>query len=359
MTLLLLHPGASWSTADVEAGLRYGLEQHGVKVIRYRLDERIERSRRWLNAAWRRAHKKNPGLEKPSVADVFYQAAIGSLEMALRHEVDAVLIVSAMFLHPDVAILMKRAGLRLVALFTESPYDIEKEVEFARYVDGCWTIERTSVPELKKVNPRSAYLPHAWHPFHHRPGPLQTDEDVPAHDVVFVGSAFAERIEFLSAIDWRGIDLGLYGNWTALPSRHPLRQYVRAATVPNVAAAALYRRAKINLNLFRTSKGFGKQAPRIAHAESLNPRGYELAACGAFHLSGYRAEIPELFGSLVPTFRTPHEASALVRAWLADPDGRARIRSQLPACVAESSWVHRASQVIGDIESLLAQPRAA
>lgn len=360
MKVLLMHPGASWSTADVESGLRYGLEQHGVQVVRYRLDERIERSRRWLGLAWRRARKRNPGLEKPSVADVFYQAAIGALEMALRHEVDVVLIVSAMFLHPDVAILMKRAGLKLVTLFTESPYDIEKELEFARYVDGCWTIERSSLPEFLAVNPRSAYLPHAWHPLHHRPGPVLGDKAFPAHDVIFVGSAFEERIEWLSAIDWSGIDLGLYGNWTALPSRHPLRRYVRAGTVQNAAAAALYRRAKIGLNLYRTSKGFGRNAPHVIHeVDSINPRGYELAACGAFHLSAYRAEVAEIFGSLVPTFRSPQQASALIRAWLVDPDGRAQVQASLPASVAESSWVHRASQVIGDIQWLLQQPRAA
>lgn len=358
MKVLLIEPGASWSTADVSAGLRYGLEQHGVDLVRYHLDARIARSNRWLYYNWRRAKKTNPTIDKPTTADVFYQAGIGALEVGLRHQVDVVLVVSAMFLHPDVIVLMKRAGLRVVILFTESPYDHAKELAVAALVDGCWTNERSVVDAFRAVNPSSGYLPHAWHPARHVAGPQVGDAAFPAHDVVFVGSGFQERVDWLTAIDWSGIDLGLYGSWEAVTARHPLHRYLRGGIVDNVQTAALYRRAKVGLNLYRTSMGWGKHAPQIAHAESLNPRAYELARCGAFHLSTDRAEVREVFGDRVPTFETPAEASALIRTWLADATGRARLASQLPACVAESSWVDRSAQVIGDLQTLL-QSKAA
>lgn len=358
MKVLFIEPGASWATADVAAGLRYGLEHHGVQVARYMLDQRIDRSQKWLHYNWRKTRKTNPSIEKPNVADVFYDAGSDALAMALRNEVDVVLAVSAMFLHPDVIILMKRAGLRVVVAFTESPYDLEKELKVAALVDGCWTNERSSVEAFRTVNPNCGYLPHAWHPERHQPGPREGDDAFAAHDVVFVGSAFHERVEWLHAIDWTGIDLGLYGSWESLGSRHPLRRFVRGGPVDNARTAALYRRAKIGLNLYRTSKGWGRYAPPVEHAESLNPRAYELAACGAFHLSTARAEVRETFGDLVPMFDRPFEASALIRRWLADPDGRARIAADLPACVAESSWVERSTRVIGDIQTLL-QRRAA
>lgn len=357
MKVLLLHPGASWSTADVAAGLRYGLLRHGVQVIDYRLDARIPRASKWLNGAWKAARKADPNIEKPTTADVFYQAGIGAIEMALRHEVDVVLVVSGMFLHQDVLVLMKRAGIRVTVLFTESPYDTQ-ELSMAKLVDGCWTNERTAVSAFREVNPNSGYIPHGWHPERHAPQRLSEDAQVPAHDVVFVGSAFQERIEWLSAIDWTGIDLALYGMWLPLKGRHRLRQYVKSAPISNVVTAALYRRAKICLNLYRESMGWGRTAPRIAHAESLNPRAYELAACGAFHLSTYRAEVREVFGDSVPTFRHPTEAAALIRTWLARPDDRARLAAELPAHVAEMSWAERATQVIGDLQRLLQQPRA-
>jgi hypothetical protein len=361
--LLYIGPGASWATADVAAGLRDGLTHHGVELVDYALDTRIARSKSWLFYNWRQHKKANPNIGKPNVNEVFLQAGRDAFWVAwwikTFRGLDAVFIVSAMFVHPDVVMVMKDSGLKLFVLFTESPYDEDKELPMAKLVDGCWTNERTAVDAFRAVNPHSGYLPHAWHPLRHKAGPQPGDELVPAHDVVFVGSAFTERVEWLSAIDWTGIDLGLYGSWESLGSRHPLRQFVRGNQTDNSTAAALYRRAKVGLNLYRTSKGWGKGAPRIAHAESLNPRAYELAACGAFHLSTYRAEVSEVFGDLVPTFEAPKEAEDLIRTWLANPKGRAEIAAQLPACVAESSWRTRATTVIGDLQTLLQRNRAA
>ena len=358
MKLLVIHPGASTSTSDVADGLYLGLEQHGVDLVRYRLDQRIDRSHRWLHYNWRRTKKKHPDMQRPTTADIFFQAGADALVMALWHNVDCVLVVSAMFLHPDVLVMMKRAGLRVVVIFTESPYDLEKELAVAKIVDGCWTNERTSLESFAAVNPRSGYLPHGWHPERHQPGPQDGDDAMLAHDVVFVGTGFHERIAWLSSICWDGIDLGLYGNWQMLGSRHPLRRFVRDGTVDNAKVASLYRRAKIGLNLYRTSKGWGKQAPAISVAESLNPRAYELARCGVFSLSTARAEVTDVFGDLVPTFSSAREASDLIRRWLADPEGRARVQAQLPGRVAQASWSHRAKQVLGDLQSLL-QSRAA
>jgi hypothetical protein len=211
------------------------------------------------------------------------------------------------------------------------------------------------VERFQSVCPNVSYLPHAWHPAKHTPGLRDGDEDVPSHDVVFVGTAFRERIEWFRAIDWTGIDLGLYGQWDALGGRDRLRQYLRGGPQNNRVTAALYRRAKIGLNLYRSSKGWGRLAPRLAvgQAESLSPRAYELAACGVFHLSEFRPEVAEVFGPLVPTFKSATEAAALIRAWLADDAGRLRVAASLPATVAASSWVARAAQVKSDVQSLI------
>lgn len=353
LKMLLVHPGASWSTADVEAGLRFGLERHGVQIIRYRLDTRIERARTWLYSNWRRTKKSNPEIQRPTTADMVYQAGIGALEMALRHEVDVVFVVSAMVLHPDVVVLMKRAGLRVVVLFTESPYDHAHELRMASMVDGCWTNERAVLEDFRKVNAHAGYLPHGWHPErHYVAGRTSNDSTIPCHEVVFVGSGFPERVKWFNAIDWSGIDLGLYGTWKGLGLKKQVAACVRAEQVDNRMTAALYRRAKVGLNLYR-------RAPATVQPQSLSPRAYELAACGVFHLSEHRAEVSEVFGDLVPTFRDPLEAAALIRTWLADDAGRARIAAELPATVAEATWVARAATVIGDLDTLLRARKAA
>jgi hypothetical protein len=78
-----------------------------------------------------------------------------------------------------------------------------------------------------------------------------------------------------------------------------------------------------------------------------------------FHLSDYRPEVAEIFGDLVPTFTSPAEAETLIRRWIADDESRARVAAQLPACVAEASWVARAATVIGDVQALLRQAEVA
>lgn len=336
MTVLLVHPGARWSTADVEAGLRYGLEAHGVEVIRYRLDTRLTRAKSWLYASWRA--RKDATVARPTTREALLQAGVGVLEHALRHAVDAVVVVSAILVHPDVLVLLKRAGLKVVVVFTESPYDHVHEHRIAGLVDGGWTHERTAAAAFRAVTP-CAYLPHAWHPERHFVSARSTGT-LPAHDVVFVGSGFPERVTWFNAIDWAGIDLGLYGGWTDVGLKPQVAACVRGAQMDNATAAALYRRAKIGLNLYRRTK---------LPAESLNPRAYELAACGVFSLSEARAESHEKFGALVPTFTSPAEASALMRHWLHADDARAVIQRELPAAVAGDSWVTRAGQVLADL----------
>jgi hypothetical protein len=259
MRVLAVHPGASWSTSDVFDGLSHGLKQHGVTVVPYRLDDRIGYAVKWLHIMRRQKNKerKAQGLQpypKPTQADVLYHAGVGAIEMAHRHKVDAVLVVSAMFLHPDVVILLKSTGKKVVVLFTETPYDIDQELKMAALVDGCWTHERSCLPDFKAVNKNSGYLPHGWHPERHFRGAVP--DDVPSHDVVFVGSGFPERIEWFNAIDWTGIDLGLYGSWEGLGLKPELAACIHSTEIGNDHAVKLYRRAKISF--FWRVIGLGK-----------------------------------------------------------------------------------------------------
>lgn len=358
LRVLLVHPGALCSTSDVEAGLFHGLTHHGVEVTRFRLDGRLQRAKSWMYFNWRKAKKENPDIQPPKPKDIHYLASVGALERALKNAVDVVIVVACRHFDPDVLILLKRAGLRVCVLMTESPYDMEYELMIAGLVDGGWTNERSVVGDFQKVNRNFGYLPAAWHPDRHYVGVGETRPHAPSHDVVFVGTGWPERAAWFNAIDWTGIDLGLYGLWKDVGLSPALQGCVKSPQIDNRYAAALYGKAKIGLNLYRTSTSFDLGLPQnygrqVTRADSLNPRAYELAACGRFHLSEFRPEVVEIFGDLVPTFRTPAEASALIRRWLSDAEGRFRVASQLPACVAESSWADRAACVIGDIDALI------
>jgi glycosyltransferase involved in cell wall biosynthesis len=315
--ILLCHPGCSVSIADVWSGLDAALRRAGHEVIAYALDGRLAVAGEYLHAAWKRSGK--PKSEHPTDADVIYS--------------------------PDALILLRRAGIRVAVLLTESPYDQAHEGKLIQYADAAWTNERASLTFLRMYNERVEYLPHAYDPERHRPD-AEDSPDVPTHDVVFVGTGFAERVETLAAVDWSGIDVGIYGLWDLVPKSSPLRQYIRPGAVDNRLTAALYRRARIGLNLYRSSMGYGWRAPRVRHAESLNPRALELAACGVFTLSDFRAEVYEVFGPLVPTFKGADDLGRLVRRWLADDGERRAVAAQLPAAVAGRTFDDMAAAIL-------------
>jgi hypothetical protein len=343
MKLLMVHPGASISTHDVYVNITAALRDRGHELYEYALDGRIERSGAWLHYCWHKGGKK-PEM-KPTSSDILYHAGEELVARALRVMPEWVVVVSGMYLHPDILILLRRAKLRTAILFTESPYDDERQVRLLPHVQLAWTNERLSA--INGVH----YLPHAFNREQHRPDAEHLYEDVPRHQVVFIGTCFDERIELLKSVDWTGIDLALYGNWgDNLGSRHRLRKYIKGDYVDNTYATSLYRNADIGLNLYRTSKGFGKDAPRIARAESLNPRAYELAATGCFTISDHRDEVTEIFGDLVPTFNGPVELRQLIVKWLADGDGRARVRAQLPDAVRNHTWHERVRQIETDLQ---------
>lgn len=350
--LLICHPGADIATADVYNGLVPALKRLGIPLVEFPLNVALYRSGAYFRAMERdqRARGGPFAAFKATSADILYHAACQSIERAHYFGCEWVLIMSGMYFHLRTVKLLRRTGLKIAVVLSESPYDTSAEFAFASHADLCWTNERTCVPDLRLACPRTQYLPHAFDPERHRPD-LEAPDGVPAHDVVFVGTAFEERVELLSRIDWTGIDLGLYGAWSNLGSRSRLRRYVRSKEIDNVAAAALYRKAKVGLNLFRQSVGFGKGTPRVLTAESLNPRLLELAACGVPLVSEWRPEVEEVFGETVPTFRPGDAAGAGagIRRLLADDAARQAAAEALPRRVAGRDFDAMARTVARDL----------
>jgi spore maturation protein CgeB len=349
MKIFAIQPGASTSTADVYNGLVCGLKDLGHEIVNYQLDTRIARAGHWLEFCWQEANKKNPEIPKPTTADILFQACGDSVVKAMWHKPDWVIVVSCMYYPKLFLKMLKQAGLKVALLLTESPYDDDEQYALAAVADICWTNERTSVENLTICNPHASYLPHAYDPVRHCVSNGNSD-NVPSHDVVFVGTGFQERVDLLESVDWDGIDLGLYGTWELVNSRSKLNNYIRDEEISNSTAAALYRKAKIGLNLYRTSKGFGSHAPKITKAESMNPRAYELAACGCFHLSDKRAEVDEIFTGLVPTFSDGRELQSQIHGWLEDEQLRKEIAKKLPQCVVGHTWLERSRQMVTDLE---------
>jgi spore maturation protein CgeB len=331
--------------SDVHDGLVAALRRQGHLVSTYDLSKRIAQAGHWLHAVWRRSRRTMPELEKPGAVTVIEKACEDIVPRALTLNVDAVLIISAMYLHPDALVLLRRARIPTGLIFTESPYDDARQARIAHLADVCWTQERTSVATLRPFNPRVHYLPAAYDTTRHTPEEQPGDAFVHGHDVVFVGTLFHERIALLSAVDWTGIDLGIYGHTSLLSSRSKLRQHLRGGATDNAMAAALYRRAKVGLNLFRSTAEW-TSGQHVTTGESLNPRAYELAACGTFQVSDIRPEVTDLFGGAVWTFADAAGLQSLLHTALADDDTRRELARAAWASVLPHTFDARARQVV-------------
>ena len=345
MKLLTINSGASYSTADVHNGYLNAWKAQGHTVAEYALDRRIMAAGKWLRYQWKQA---GPGAQRPTRNDVAYLASFEAFIKALAHDVDWVVVTSCLEFHPGVFHAMRKGGLKCAVILTESPHQDPEQVYWTSLANVAFTNERTSVATLGQYCSSVHYLPHAYDPAKHHPG--VEGPDVPAHDVVFVGTDWPERIELLSAVDWTGVDFGLYGFWRTLGSRHRLRQYLRGSVTPNAVTAALYRRAAIGLNPYRQSVALRKGSPRITTAESLSPRAVELAACGCFSICDTRPEVEEVFGGLVPTYSTVTELEGLIRHYLAHPAERAAMSAQLPATVKDRTFGALGRRVIETLE---------
>lgn len=321
------------------------MERAGVEIVQYALDGRIQYSAGWLEWVYKQKAKENPDTEKPTQGDYLYLAGIGALERALRHQVDWVFLISGAYIHPDVLVIMRRAGLKVAVLLTESPYYDQQEILISKVADVVWTNERISVETFRPYCPHVYYYQHAYDPEAHNEERAEVD-GAKNHDAVFVGTGFIERCEILSGVNWDGIDFGLYGSWSLLGSRSKLRQHIAGDIVANELTAELYHRAKIGLNIHRTSIGFGRHAPHVPAAESMNPRCYELAATGTFFISDYRAELEEVFGDAVPTFTDSASLEEQVRYWLDHEKERRRIEEALPELIKPHTFDNRVDDIL-------------
>lgn len=315
MRILLCVPPAVFSVAELSNGYRDALRRAGHDVREYKTRERMAYHRRaagedYENEAWKHACET-------------------ILQEAIYHRADLVLFICGLSFHPIALQLLQWGGFKVAVLHTESPYQDDEQIAWNAYSPGLtvFTHEKVSAERYGW-----GYLPHAYDPHVHRP----VDPDpAEACDVLFVGTGWKERQAFLEAVDWSGIHVRIRGLWKYLTPSSPLWPHFIDGHLENTALPRLYASAKVCINLHRQSE----------HAVSLNPRSYELAACGVFQVTDARRD-GSLFASVLPTFRTPQDLERQIRYYLAHPDQRQASAELAQQMVQAETFDARAAALI-------------
>jgi hypothetical protein len=241
-------------------------------------------------------------------------AADGILAEAYRWWPDVILLVSAFFMPVKLMEILRSRGHKIVILGTESPYEDDDQIERAACADISLINDPANLEQFRGACPASYYMPHAYRPGFHCPGPASKDM---LCDLAFCGTGYASRIEFFGAMDLKGLSVLLAGNWAQLEETSPLVPLVAHELdrcLDNRQVVDLYRSARAGINVYRREA----QDSRVGQGWAMGPREVEMSATGLWYLRDARPEGDELLWML-PSFDGPGDASEKLRWWLS-PD---------------------------------------
>lgn len=163
------------------------------------------------------------------------------------------------------------------------------------------------------------YLPMAADPNVHRPVTLTPGEQQEyGADVSFVGAGYANRRNLLPQWLSKEWTFKLWGNeWDGATNLSGALQR-NGARIDTETCMKVFNATAVNLNVHSST-----DMVLDPHPDFVNPRAFELAACGAFQLVDERTLLPDLFTpDEVVRFRRTEDMPQLIRMWLKDTAGR-------------------------------------
>jgi spore maturation protein CgeB len=253
---------------------------------------------------------------------------------------DYVVVVSGFFISDHIWEVMQARHHRVILLCTESPY--EDDVQFERMMksDACVTLinDPINLWRYRKFNKRVWYMPHAFDPEIHQPGPLAPEYEC---DFGFVGTGYPSRVELFEGVDWSGLTVRLEGNWKGISDDSSIRRFIQddpEICMPNSEAVRFYNSTKVSANCYRARTGtIESNDPRLSEGEAIGPREVELAASGTFFAREPRAEGDKLFPFL-PTFSDSQELQDIVRHYVQHDDAREALAIRAMAAVQDRTF---------------------
>lgn len=346
----MAQPGPDWSVHDVHVGWCEALRELGETVAEFNLNDRLS----FFDNAFLRVGDDEPAAGRPeqfrkalSAKQAVELAVSGLAETLWKFRPHVLLLVSGFFTDEQLLDHAREAyGTRVVALMTEQPYELDRELALAAHCDLVLLNDPLHLDRFSAVAP-SVFAPHAYRPSVHHPGPPSPALEC---DLAFVGTGFGSRRWFFEELHGSGHldgrDVLLAGNWRGLDDDSPLRKWIGADDpghcLDNPAAADLYRSARVGLNLYRREA----EHEQITGGVAMGPREVEMAACGLFFVRDPRPEGDHVL-SMLPTFDSPEEAGELIAWYLDHPDSRRALALRAGAAVADRTFTASATKLLG------------
>lgn len=292
------------------------------------------------------ADQRNRQVIQSRFADVLSQFTLAQLA---EDPPDLVLALAQAPLTSAVLDQLRRKKFLCAMWFVENYRHLTYWQQLAASYDYWFVIQKDACHDaLRHAGARNVlYVPMAADPSIHRPMELTPAErDEFGSDLSFVGAGYANRRTLLPTLISPDFSFKVWGNeWEGADAVRCLLQR-GGARIDTDTCMKVFNAARINLNLHSwAGAGLDPQG------DFVNPRTFELAACGAFQLVDSRSLLPELFQrDEVVSFRAGEELPAVIRRWLKDPEGRAAAAGAARRRVlAEHTYAHRLKEILAHV----------
>ena len=184
-----------------------------------------------------------------------------------------------------------------------------------------------------------SYLPLAADASIHKPVDLtDLEQQEFGADVSFLGAGYRNRRGILPTLLGNNWTFKLWGNeWENAGLLETVLQR-NGARIDTPTSVKIFNGTSVNVNLHSyTGEGLDPDG------DSVNPRTFELASCGAFQVIDHRTLLPELFDeSMMGVVKTPEEFAPAIKKYLHEPDQRQAMAEESRKHVVMShTYVHR------------------
>ncbi|WP_409348142.1 CgeB family protein [Paenibacillus gyeongsangnamensis] len=276
-------------------------------------------------------------------------------ELAEQHRPDLVLVLNGLHVFPpdhlEQVERIRQLGIHTAVWFADDPYFTDFTAAIGPKYDTVLTHEQSCIPFYKSLGcPKVIYLPLAADTQTFQPQPSG-----PAYqsDICFIGNAFWNRAAFFDRIarylaHKRVVIAG--GFWERMSKFKLLKPQIRSGWMPVEESVKYYSGAKIVINLHRSHDhpDDNKNRQRIP-AQSVNPRTYEISACGTLQLTDLRDDLTRYYtpGVELDVYRTPEELLYKIDYYLHHEEQRRTIAyNGLRRTLLEHSYLSRIGQML-------------
>ena len=237
-------------------------------------------------------------------------------------------------------------GVSCLAFSTDDPWNPAHRADWYLrslvHYDHVFTPRRSNMEDFKSLGCRMVrYLPFGYDPLLFPPAGIGAEDDA-APEVLFVGGADADRLQFFKGFIEAGGQPKLAGGYWG---RHPSTRSLALGLTSPAELCRLTARAAVNLCLVR-------RANRDGHVM----RSFEIPAVGGFLLAEDTAEHRAIFGeegAAALYFANPSEAAEKASWALANPAERAAMARAAHRLITSGrhTYKDRLSAMLGPVDA--------